>query len=200
MRYPEAVSPFMALPVDATNADWDDLAELAAGNEVIVLDVGARPPASWEVTRRLPVLQMTGVDATAQINTDVDRLGEADAAEMLALAERTKPGPFGLRTHELGSYFGVRREGHLIAMAGERFHPPGWVEVSGVCTDSMFWGQGLAATLMSAVVAGIRERGESPFLHVLNENQRAVDLYRRLGYTVRREVTVIALRPPGREE
>jgi ribosomal protein S18 acetylase RimI-like enzyme len=195
MRYPAAVSPYMALPADAADADWSDLAQLAAGDEVVIFDIGPRPPSSWEVTWRRDLFQMTGVNAVADDVTRVVRLGEDDASEMLALAERTKPGPFALRTPELGAYYGVRRDGRLVGMAGERLRPDGWTEVSAVCTEPAFRGQGLATELMSAVVDGIRERGDAPFLHVLAQNQRVVDLYLRLGFIIRREIAIMGLQP-----
>jgi ribosomal protein S18 acetylase RimI-like enzyme len=38
-------------------------------------------------------------------------------------------------------------------------------------------------------------RGDVPFLHVRPENN-AVELYRRLGFVTRRELTVVWRRPP----
>ena len=52
-------------------------------------------------------------------------LGDADVPEMLALTELTQPGPFGPRTHDLGRYIGIRVDGRLAAMAGERMRPDG---------------------------------------------------------------------------
>ena len=86
-------------------------------------------------------------------------LGAADVPEMLDLVERTQPGPFLARTVELGTYLGIRRDGRLVAMAGERLHPPGFTEISAVCTDAAYRGQGLATRLVRAVAAGIRRRG-----------------------------------------
>ena len=103
----------------------------------------------------------------------------------LALATMMKPGPFGTRTHELGTYIGVRREGQLAALAGERMHVPGFTEISAVCTHPEHTGHGHAARLMSEVMRGIRERGEIPMLHVRGDNERAITLYERLGFETR---------------
>jgi predicted GNAT family acetyltransferase len=124
-------------------------------------------------------------------------LGAADAEEMLALVARTQPGPFEPRTHELGTYLGVRRDGALIAMAGERLHPPGYTEISAVCTDAAYRGQGWATVLVRAVAHNIRERGETPFLHVAKTNVNAARLYDALGFELRREVVFTALRSPA---
>lgn len=120
-------------------------------------------------------------------------LGEKDADEMLALATLTEPGPFFARTHRLGGFVGVRREGRLIAMAGERMRPPGFAEVSGVCTHPDFRGQGLAAALMHLVATRILARGETPFLHAYADNAGAIALYERLGFRLRCPVSVTIL-------
>lgn len=128
------------------------------------------------------------------------RLGEADAPEMLDLVAWTQPGPFLARTVSLGTYLGFRSEGALVAMAGERMHLPGWTEISAVCTDPAFRGRGLAARLVRAVGAGIRARGEVPFLHTAASNVNAIRLYESLGFRLRREVVFSAVRVPGPAE
>jgi len=122
-------------------------------------------------------------------------LTEADAPEMLALATLTRPGPFFGKTHRLGDFIGVRRDGRLIAMAGERMKPSGFTEVSGVCTHPDARGQGLAAGLMRAVTEQILARGEQAFLHAYADNTGAIALYERLGFSIRTPVTVIATGP-----
>jgi predicted GNAT family acetyltransferase len=112
-------------------------------------------------------------------------LGAEDATEMVELAKLTKPGPFGIRTHELGTYLGIRYEGKLVAMAGERLKVPGHTEVSAVCTHQDHTGKGYAAVLMRKIMRGIAERREIPFLHVRRDNTRAVALYERLGFRTR---------------
>ena len=101
---------------------------------------------------------------------------------MIELTALTKPGPFGPRTHELGTYVGIRDGGKLVAMAGERLKVPGYTEVSAVCTHPDHLGKGYARVLMKEVMRAIRERGETPFLHVRGDNARAIALYERLGF------------------
>jgi len=127
---------------------------------------------------------------------DALRLGPADVPEMLDLVRRTQPGPFLPRTIEMGTYLGIRRDGALIAMAGERLHPPGWTEISAVCTDPAFRGEGLATRLILAVAHGIRERGETPFLHTGAANTNAIRLYESLGFALRRSTVFGAARAP----
>jgi len=121
-------------------------------------------------------------------------LTDKDAPEMLALATLTEPGPFLTRTHVMGHFRGVRIDGRLAAMAGERMRFPGYTEVSGVCTHPDFRGLGLARRLSAAVVAGIEARGERAFLHAWKTNHAAISLYERLGFEIRTEVNAVVLR------
>ena len=104
---------------------------------------------------------------------------------MVALATLTKPGPFGRRTHELGTYLGIRCDGKLVAMAGERLKVPGYTEVSAVCTHPDHLGKGYARALMTEIMRGIRDVGDIPMLHVRADNARAIELYERLGFRTR---------------
>ncbi|MER6798526.1 GNAT family N-acetyltransferase, partial [Amycolatopsis mediterranei] len=124
------------------------------------------------------------------------RLGPADVPEMLDLVERTRPGPFRKRTVELGTYLGIRRGGALVAMAGERLHPPGYTEISAVCTDPAYRGQGFGTRLVLAVAAGIRERGEIPMMHAAAANTSAIRLYRSLGFALRQRPDFVVVRVP----
>jgi predicted GNAT family acetyltransferase len=114
-------------------------------------------------------------------------LGTPDEPEMLALAKLTEPGPFGTRTRELGTFIGIREGGRLASMAGVRLHVHGFTEVSAVCTHPDHLGKGYAAGLMSEIMARIRKRGDTPFLHVRADNTRAIQIYERLGFRQRRE-------------
>ncbi len=120
-------------------------------------------------------------------------LTDDDAPEMLVLASLTEPGPFLARTHRMGRFLGIRRNGRLAAMAGERMRFPGHTEVSGVCTHPDFRGQGLARRLSAAVTAAIQQRGDRAFLHVWATNATAIAIYRGLGFEVRAEVSVAVL-------
>ena len=110
-------------------------------------------------------VQMVAETLAGGSDIDFLELGDADAAEMLALATLTEPGPFFTRTHRLGDFIGIRHAGRLVAMAGERMKPEGFTEVSGVCTHPDFRGRGYAGALMRVVAARIAARGEMPFLH-----------------------------------
>jgi len=196
-RYPEDVAPFVALEPHASESVWDDLGSLfGPGSGLVLVGAELAPPANWEVLFQIDAVQMTGGRCAVESDPEIVRLGVADVPEMLELVERTRPGPFRPRTIELGNYFGIRRAGGLIAMAGERLHPPGWTEVSAVCTDIEYRGQGLASQLIKAVGAGIVARGEMPFLHAAGDNTNAIRLYEDLGFSLRRRVAFEVLRIP----
>lgn len=195
IRYQPEVSPFVALEDPADERCWADAAELVGPQGTMVLLPGpATAPAGWERVfgDQCTLFVDTAVDA--QPDPEAVALGPDDVPEMLGLIERTKPGPFLPRTVELGSYLGIRRGGALVAIAGERQHPPGWVEVSAVCTDPAFRGHGLAPRLVRAVVAGIRERGEWAFLNVLSSNASAIRVYESIGFTPRTHGWVTAFK------
>ncbi len=197
LRYPADVSPFFALPDDPAPEVWDDLAALAGPGETVVIGAtGIAPPAEWEVVNRIAGVQLVHAGIAAMEPSTAVRLGSADVPEMLDLVARTQPGPFLKRTVELGTYLGIRRDGRLIAMAGERLHPPGFTEISAVCTDPDFRGEGLATRLVLAIAAGIRARGETPFLHAAAANTSAIRLYLSLGFELRWEPLFTAVRVP----
>ena len=79
-------------------------------------------------------------------------------------------------------------------MAGERLKVDGHTEVSAVCTHPEHVGKGYASMLMQELISRIRERGERAFLHVRQDNTRAVQLYERLGFRTRKLVHFAVLR------
>lgn len=204
-RYLTDVSVFAALPDVVTTEAWDGLADLVGPGGAAFL---ARPelavPEHWTMHFNRPCRQMWlphGMTPDPHAGTSDDDeplipLDARDVPEMLALVERTQPGPFVGRTIELGTYLGLRAAGELIAMAGERMHPPGFVEISAVCTDAAHRGRGLASRLVRALVDGIEARGETPILHLTLENEPAHRLYSELGFETRGFADVIGLRAP----
>jgi predicted GNAT family acetyltransferase len=183
----------------------DDTPEVAAaltdlvkpGELIFILQVPqiAQPPGFLEVKTSLGVqMVFTSPGKVAESEADIVTLTDEDVPEMLALATLTEPGPFFTRTHTMGHFRGIRIEGRLAAMAGERMRFPGYTEVSGVCTHPDFRGRGLARRLSAAVVTGIEARGDQAFLHAWKSNHAAISLYEGLGFQIRTDVNVAVLK------
>lgn len=190
--YDPLVSPLAGLS-EATPEALRDLAGLVpSGAGVGVLSTQALLPdaTDWRLVRVMPLHQMV-CDTLPGSPESFAELTPSDAREMVALAELTEPGPFLERTIEMGRYVGVRSGGRLVAMAGERMKPPGWTEVSGVCTHPEARGRGLASRMVVNVLAECFARGDRAFLHVVvgsPSEKTAVGVYRRLGFEHRKPI------------
>jgi len=195
-RYAADVNLFASARDDSDEALAALTALVGPGEQVYQLQV----PAIVVPPGLVAVKQAWGVQMVAQQplsagddEDDIVPLGDDDAAEMLALAQLTQPGPFLARTHRMGRFTGIRIDGRLAAMAGERFRFPGWTEVSGVCTHPDFRGHGLARRLSRHVAARIAARGDTAFLHAWRDNAAAIRLYEQLGFAWRTDVHVAVL-------
>jgi ribosomal protein S18 acetylase RimI-like enzyme len=189
-RFPADVSPFVAAQ-DASPTTIAALVDLIPpGDDVSFLQRNPPPAPDGIVATVAAALQMTTKGFTSGGRaTGIEALGEHDAAEMLALATLTRPGPFRGRTHTLGRFLGIRDGKQLVAMAGERLHADGFHEISAVCTHPDYRGRGYGAALMRAAGERMLGEGSTPFLHTYAANTVAIALYRKLGFEVRAEVT-----------
>ncbi len=154
------------------------------------------PPGLAEVKAGTCVQMLAAQNLAVEVRRDdIVTLTDEDAPEMLSLARLTEPGPFLPRTHTMGTFLGIRIDGRLAAMAGERMRFPGYTEVSAVCTHPDFRGRGLARRLSAAVMTDIVARGERPFLHAWKGNDAAISLYEKLGFTIRAQVNILVMKP-----
>lgn len=198
--YQPEVATFAAVPAEPTTGDWADLARLLGPGQLADLfSAPATPPADWEPVFDLAGVQLVAgaVDGGPHPAPDVVELGPADVPDMLALVARSRPGPFWRRTIELGTYLGIREDGVLVAMAGERLRPPGRTEISAVTTAPEARGRGHASALVRSLVRQVTARGEEPFLHAAAANTGAIRLYEQLGFRRSREVRFRGFRTPG---
>jgi predicted GNAT family acetyltransferase len=195
-RYQPSITPFAAARDDSAEA-LQALADLADANEsLLVAQADAIVlPGEFCVASSAEAVQMVASGPIESVaDARIERLGEADATEMLALATLTKPGPFSLRAQSLGEFWGVRQDGVLVAMAGERMKQVAYTELSGVCTRPDARGRGLGRLLSMFVAGRIRERGELPYLHAYASNDAAIALYRSIGFEIRSMMNVALIR------
>ena len=198
-RFPIDVGPFCAVPDEPTAEHFDALRDLTGpGTEVVLLRGEVAVPEGWEVVAPINAVQMIGPKAPVLASDDprIAPLGPADVEEMMSLTSRTKPGPFARRTWELGTYLGIHLDGRLVAMAGQRAKTSEHIEVSPVCTDEEFVGRGLGRALVLAQINAVLGEGKVPMLHAAANNVRAIALYERLGFHLRRSLAGVVVRAP----
>jgi predicted GNAT family acetyltransferase len=195
-RYPTLVAPFADMPkMSAEN--FATLGALMAPQDIAVLFTpdAVQPPAEFKTMLAETGEQMTGTPVeTPAHGIEIVSLGVNDVPAMIELTSLTKPGPFSTRTHELGTFLGIRAEGQLVAMAGERMKPAQYTEMTAVCVHPSHRGRGYGQILLSAISRQIVSRGEIPFLHVFSSNHSAIALYRRQGMDIRRRFHVTVLK------
>ena len=191
-RYAPDIHPF-ASSRDESPESLARLAEIAAPGETLIFlqaDEFVAPP-DFTVTMTSFGVQMVAERHMPEIEDErVAPLGEADAADMLELAMLTKPGPFTLKAQALGDFWGIRENGRLIAMAGERLKQDGLTELSGVCTHPDHRGKGLGRVMTLYVAGKIFAKGEQPFLHTYATNSTAIGLYESIGFRLRTRMNV----------
>jgi predicted GNAT family acetyltransferase len=198
-RFHPAITGLAGL-AEPTTAALAELATLVGPGQWanLLLDDDIAMPPGLEVEDVLDVPQMVhdgGPVAVDRAAAAIETLGDADAADMQALAALTRPGYFSTRTHQLGVFLGIRHQGRLVAMAGQRLHIAGFREVTSVCTHPDHLGRGHGAVLVAAQIERMRAAGDTCFLHVLGSNQRAIALYARLGFRIRRRFRYVITRP-----
>jgi len=191
-RYAPGFSPIVGCR-DPHHPDFEVLSNYCEPGESFYLDIWSDDaPAGWRIDREAHMFKMVW-DAPApreDAAPDAVALRPEHAAQAVELAKLTNPGPFGVRTPELGEYFGYFEGDRLIAMAGERMCAGNLHEVSGICTHPDFQGRGLARKLTLKLVYRQMLRGKTPFLHVMSHNTPARALYAKMGFRDYRETVV----------
>jgi GNAT superfamily N-acetyltransferase len=191
-RYAPGFSPIIGAE-DAAHPDFAALEGICAPGEPIYIDVwSGAAPRGWEIEKDARMFKMVWDAPVPEADTAPDAvlLKPEHAAQAVELTRLTNPGPFGIRTPELGDYFGYFEGGRLIAMAGERTEAVGLREVSGICTHPEFQGRGLARKLTLKLVRRHMQRGLRTYLHVMAHNTGARHLYAKMGFRDYLETTV----------
>jgi ribosomal protein S18 acetylase RimI-like enzyme len=183
--FDEQVSPFAGFADEIENGFDELYNQLPAGRKILYATRNIiREPRGWRLTHEITGLQFlfTGNHVSTSPSLQLVPLQVKHVDEMIALARLTKPGPFDKHTIEFGNYYGIFDQGRLVAMAGQRLHVYNYTEVSAVCTHPDHLGKGYAAALIQQQLSIISNDGQVPFLHVRDDNDRAIALYERLGF------------------
>jgi predicted GNAT family acetyltransferase len=191
-RFQTDIGPFAATIDDSQAAATSLAAIIPEDGDVSLLEPSPpTPPPGVDISFSAPGVQMIthGFSRGNARDLPIETLGDADAEEMLALALLTRPGPFRARTHTLGRFIGIRNDGKLIAIAGERLQTEDFIEISGVCTHPDYRSRGYGAAFLTTVGQRILDEGKTPFLHAYANNTGAIALYRSLGFEHRCDVT-----------
>jgi GNAT superfamily N-acetyltransferase len=201
-RYAPGFSPIIGCR-DPEKPDFATLERFCEPGDSFYVDIwSGAAPAGWQIEREARMFKMVWDAPTpaADAAPDATRLRPEHAAQAVELATLTNPGPFGIRTPELGEYFGYFEGERLVAMAGERMCAGHLHEISGICTHPDFQGRGLARKLTLKLVHRQVQRGKIPFLHVIGHNMPARALYMKMGFRDHLEtiVRVVTRTSPGR--
>jgi GNAT superfamily N-acetyltransferase len=148
----------------------------------------------WKLIQPMDVTQMLYEQSVKTFTTKnsslIVPLTEEHIPQMIELTALTRPGPFLQQTIRFKNYFGIFIEDRLAAMTGQRMHPIPYMEVSAVCTHPDFRGLGYAKALMLHVMKIILDNSFTPFLHVLSNNNNAIELYKTIGFRTRKQIFV----------
>jgi predicted GNAT family acetyltransferase len=193
---PRDIGAFAGLAEYAPPA-WRRLHELSPAGAPTVLFT-AEPlvlPVGWQLLlhRELLQLEYPQPEAPAVVDERLVALQDSDVPAMLALTALTNPGPFLPRTLAFGGYYGIYQAGQLVAMAGQRLRPAPYVEISAVCTHPAHLGRGYAGLLVRHQLSRLLAAGQTPFLHVYEDNTTAYALYQKLGFRLRKRLHVYVL-------
>jgi predicted GNAT family acetyltransferase len=194
-RYAPSIHPFAASR-DESLESLRALAEIASPGETLIFlqaDEVVLPPGFTATATALAVQMIAERHMPLIEDERIGKLGEADAADMLELATLTKPGPFTLKAQALGDFWGIRENGRLIAMAGERLKQDGLTELSGVCVHPDFQGKGFGRVVTLYAAGKIFTKGERPFLHTYASNSVAIGLYESIGFRLRTPMNVAVI-------
>jgi ribosomal protein S18 acetylase RimI-like enzyme len=174
---------------DNSAANFGELYEISEPDSFfIVFSISPlKISAQWKLIKQINMFQLAYEHQTVPTGDESEfvDLKEIHVDEMISLVQLTEPGPFLEKTIDFGNYTGVFEDGKLVSMAGHRFNPTPYTEVSAVCTHPDHLGKGYAYCLLREQIKRILAKNEIPFLHVRDDNEGAIKLYQKLGFTIR---------------
>lgn len=190
-RYRRGILPFAACEPGYEN-EIASLTSMLEPGEIFYL-IGELPPlpAYFTVLKELPCAQMVLQKPLPDIgyHIPIQPLSADHKDEMFNLINKVQPGYYEPETYQLGNYFGIRQDGKLVAIAGERMRLEGLTEISAICTDPEYAGRKYAQQLIWGLCKYNLNQGITPFLHVIETNERAIRLYEFMGFVRRRTIS-----------
>lgn len=190
-RYRRGILPFAACEPGYEN-EIGSLASMLEPGAIFYL-IGELPPlpAYFTVVKELPCAQMVLQKPVPCIenNVAIQPLTATHKDDMFKLINKVQPGYYEPETWQLGNYLGIRQDGKLVAIAGERMRLDGLTEISAICTDPEYTGRKYAQQLIAALCNYNLNQGITPFLHVIETNERAIRLYEYMGFVRRRTIS-----------
>lgn len=154
--------------------------------------VGEKPELSnlLKLNKEVICLQMIVYEPIAiTINDPIVKLTDEHIDALYELVNLVQPGYFKRKTALLGNYYGVFKNEELVAVTGERMQMNDFIEVSAVVTHPNHTGKGYAKQLVAHTVNEIFNQNKIPYLHVIEDNIGAIQLYEKLGFEIRRKIS-----------
>jgi ribosomal protein S18 acetylase RimI-like enzyme len=186
-RYQPQIVSFAAFNPERKNILHQLDAVTNPGDSFFLIGEFSGLPDNYTIETALPCVQMIcHKPVSLKITAAIEPLNETDDDDIISLINKTLPGYYLRGTRLMGDYFGIRVNGELIAMTGERMRMNGLTEISAVVTHPQHTGRGYAQQLVAYTSNKNFDTGIIPFLHTAATNERAIKVYELLGYTTRR--------------
>ena len=154
--------------------------------------VGNKPAISKELNlqNELVCLQMVLVrNNDTEVREDIIKLNHQYEEDLFKLVNLVQPGFFRQKTSQLGDYYGIFKNGNLVAVAGERMKTDDFTELSAIVTHPEHTGKGYAKQLIAYTAHKILDQHKTPYLHVAENNTNAIKLYGKSGFETRRRIS-----------
>ncbi|MFV8344116.1 GNAT family N-acetyltransferase [Flavobacterium sp. XS2P39] len=154
--------------------------------------VGDKPELSnlLKLNKEVVCLQMIVYDRIEIENKEqIVKLTDQHSDALQELVNLVQPGYFKRKTAVLGNYYGIFKNDTLVAVTGERMQMNDFIEISAVVTNPDHIGKGYAKQLVSHTVNEIFNQNKTPYLHVIEDNVGAIQLYEKLGFEIRRKIS-----------
>ena len=154
--------------------------------------VGEKPTFSKDLVlkKELVCLQMVLDRGTGLVvEEEIIKLNHQFEEALFQLVNLVQPGYFKKNTVQLGDYYGIFKDGKLVAVTGERMKMNDFTEVSAIVTHPEHTGKGYAKQLITYLVNKIAGQHKTAYLHVAETNTAAISLYRNLGFHTRRKIS-----------